>query len=150
MRVHVARLTVHRPPLLVERVPPLLSFSSISSLPFTPSYPVPPFPSSDLQSSPFLFVALAFSLSLPLARAYIRARAPSDFFPVFTHRSFFPFRNIIGGTMHLSPFPSPPSGPVLPPHARAAASSGEDRANSLAHSAGPDFGECAGRVPATR
>lgn len=61
------------------------------------------------QSSPFL-VALAFPPFLLLARAYVRA--PSDFFPVFTHRSFFPFRNIIGGAMHLSPFPSPPSGPL--------------------------------------
>lgn len=88
------------------QVLPLLSSSPIShlfSLPFTlsPAHSGP-------QSSPFL-VALAFPPFLLLARAYVRA--PSDFFPVFTHRSFFPFRNIIGGAMHLSPFPSPPPGP---------------------------------------
>lgn len=93
------------------------------------------------QSSPFL-VALAFPPFLLLARAYVRA--PSDFFPVFTHRSFFPFRNIIGDAMHLSPFPSPPSGPPRSP-----ASPGEDRAAPLAHPASPTSAN-PGRVPATR
>lgn len=71
---------------------PALSGPSIFPLPRRSRSPSPP---------PFLL----------LARAYVRA--PSDFFPVFTHRSFFPFRNIIGGAMHLSPFPSPPSDPPL-------------------------------------
>lgn len=66
------------------------------------------------QSSPFLVALASPSPFLLLARAYVRT--PLDFFPVFTHRSFFPFRNIIGGAMHLSPFPSPPPGP--PPLAR--------------------------------
>lgn len=77
------------------------------------------------------------------SRTCVCARAPSDFFPVFTHRSFFPFRNIIGGAMHLSPFPSPPSGPPRSP-----ASPGV-RTRSLAPRVRLRRISC-GRVPATR
>lgn len=70
------------------------------------------------------------------SRTCVCARAPSDFFPVFTHRSFFPFRNIIDGAMHLSPFPSPPSAPSLP--LPSPASPGEGPARSPRES---DFGE---------
>lgn len=132
---------------LCDRLALFLARSTTALLSSSPIFPVyPPFRllSPDHlgpRSSPFL-VALAFPPFLLLARAYVRA--PSDFFPVFTHRSFFPFRNIIGGAMHLSPFPSPPPGPP-----RSLASSGEDRVAPLAHPASLTSAN-PGRVPATR
>lgn len=82
-----------------------------------PVYPLLPFhPLPPPFLGPSIFLPSRCSRFLPFSpsRTCVRARAPSDFFPVFTHRSFFPFRNIIGGTMHLSPSPSPPSGAPLP------------------------------------
>lgn len=86
------------------------------------------------------------------SRTCVCARAPSDFFPVFTHRSFFPFRNIIGGAMHLSPFPSPPPlAPLASPPSLARSSRGRPcgLARSLARPASPTSAN-PGRVPATR
>lgn len=82
-----------------------LRYPRLSSLPSTS----PPL------SGPAIFPLPRCSRLPPFSpsRTCVCARAPSDFFPVFTHRSFFPFRNIIGGAMHLSPFPSPP--PLAPP-----------------------------------
>lgn len=107
-----------------------LSISHLSSLPSTLSSLSPAHESP--QSSPFL-VTLTFPPFSP-SRTCVRARAPPDFFPVFTHRSFFPFRNIIGGAMHLSPFPSPPSDP---PPSYSPASSGEDCARRRSRSLTP-------------
>lgn len=122
----------HRITFFLSNIPPSI-LSSVYSPPLARALNLPPSSLLSL-SPPFLL----------LARAYVRA--PSDFFPVFTHRSFFPFRNIIGGAMHLSPFP--PSAPGAP-LARSLASSGEDRAASLAHPASLTSAN-PGRVPATR
>lgn len=110
-----------------------LSISHLSSLPSTLSSLSPAHESP--QSSPFLVTLTfpPFSPSRTCVRA--RARAPPDFFPVFTHRSFFPFRNIIGGAMHLSlPFPLHP---LTPPPSYSLASSGEDCARRRSRSLTP-------------
>lgn len=102
-------------PLLAQGISPSLSssvshLSSVRSLPRSLGLSIFPL----FRCSRFPLSSTSYPLLL-LARAYARARAPTDFFPVFTHRSFFPFRNIIGGAMHLSPFPSPPSDPLTRP-----------------------------------
>ena len=102
------------------KVPHTITFF-LSNIPSILSSVYSPPLSEALNLSPFL-VTLAFPPFLLLARAYVRA--PSDFFPVFMHRSFFLFRNIIDGAMHLSPFPSPPSGPLSSPSSRSSISSG--------------------------